>query len=362
MMPGGSAGGREAVVYIGTLNETAGIHSWRMDLASGKMEKMGLAADLKYPVFQALHPNRRILYSVSGVDKCDVCAFSIDPQTGKLGLINKVDSHGICTAYISLDKTNKNLLAANYGDGSVSVFPVHADGSLGEASDVVKHHGEGNDPKEHANAHSIIVSPDNRFVLAADLGLDRIFVYRFDAAKGKLTPNDPPFVKTSKGAGPRHVVFHPSGRFVYVINETQNTILVFAWDKSTGTMTEVQTISTLPQDFKGTSYGAEVRVDPRGRFLYGSNRGHDSIAVFKIDQRSGKLELVECVSTQGKFPRHFDLDPTGSWLVAANQQSNNLIVYAIDRKTGKLKDTGARYEVAMPSCVRFLPLKLNFMR
>jgi 6-phosphogluconolactonase len=251
------------------------------------------------------------------------------------------------------------VLVANYGGGSLAVFPILKDGRLGEASAFVQHSGASVNPQrqEGPHAHSIYVSPDNRFAISADLGLDEVFVYRFDAGKGTLTPNIPPFALVSSGAGPRHFAFHPSGKFGYVIDEMQSTITVFSYDPASGALDVLQTVSTLPQDFKGESTTAEVEVHPSGKFLYGSNRGHDSIAVFEINTRKGTLTPMGYVPTLGKTPRSFAIDPTGSYLFAANQDSDNVVQFRIDPNSGRLTPTAQVLEVSSPVCVTFLAIK-----
>jgi 6-phosphogluconolactonase len=257
-----------------------------------------------------------------------------------------------------VDVRGKNVLVANYNSGSAAVLPVKEDGSLAEASSVVQHSGSGPDPSRQRgpHAHSINVSPDNRFAIVADLGLDNVFVYRFDSDKGLLEPNDPPYVKVAPGAGPRHFAFHRDGRFAYVINEMASTVTAFAYDRSRGVLKELQTITTLPKGFTGRSTTAEVQVHPSGRYLYGSNRGHDSVAVFSIDAREGTLTLVEITPTQGKTPRNFGIDPTGAFLLAAHQDTDNVVVFRVDAKTGRVTPTGQILEVGSPVCVKFLPL------
>ncbi|PYV29314.1 MAG: hypothetical protein DMG22_23340 [Acidobacteria bacterium] len=260
---------------------------------------------------------------------------------------------------MSLDKAGKFVMAANYTGGSVAVFPVLADGRLGEASAFVQHHGSSVNPErqEGPHAHSIAPSPDNRFVLAADLGLDRLLVYHFDPAQGSLKPNDPPFATVKPGAGPRHFAFHPGGRFVYTINEMGSTITAFSYDAMRGSLREFQTVSTLPKDFAGASDTAEIEVHPSGKFLYGSNRGHDSIAVFAIDDKMGTLTPVEHVPTEGKTPRSFAIDPAGSYLLVANQDSDNLVVFRIDARTGRLAPSDKVSDVPSPVCVIFVALE-----
>jgi 6-phosphogluconolactonase len=247
------------------------------------------------------------------------------------------------------------VLVVNYGTGSVAVLAIRDDGSLGDSTAFVQHSGSSVNPKRQQgpHAHSVNLSPDNRFAIVADLGLDQVLVYRFDASSGSLQPNDPPFARVAPGAGPRHFTFHPSGRFAYVINELASTVTAFNWDARRGVLSEIQTISTLPKDFSGENYTAEVVVHPNGRFLYGSNRGHDSIAVFSID-RQGKLTFIETTPTQGSFPRNFALDPTGRWLFAANQRSDNVVLFRVDPKTGRLSPANRTIRVGSPVCVRFL--------
>jgi len=357
----------EYLVYIGTYTgkKSKGIYAYRFQAATGKLTSLDLVADTPNPSFLAVHPNRRFLYAVSEIASYEgqktgaVSAFSIDPETGKLTFLNKISSRGSGPCYLVVDKTGKNVLVANYGGGSVAVLPVKEEGSLGEASAFVQHTGSSVNPKRQQgpHAHSINVSPDNRFAVVADLGLDQVLVYRFDPAKGSLAANDPPFAKVNPGAGPRHFAFHPSGRFAYVINELQSTVTAFAYNAPGGVLKELQTISTLPKDFAGNNSTAEVQAHPSGKFLYGSNRGHDSITVFAIDARKGTLTPLEQVSTQGKTPRNFGIDPTGSYLIAANQGSDNIVVFRIDPKTGRLSPTGQTLEVGSPVCVKFVATK-----
>jgi 6-phosphogluconolactonase len=353
------------LVYVGTYTggESKGIYAWRFDAGLGVATPLGLVAEAANPSFLAADPTNRYLYAASeissrgGKREGAVSAFAIDSATGKLALLNQVSSRGAGPAFVTVDRAGGNLLVANYGGGSVAVCPIHSDGRLGEATAFVQHTGSSINPQRQRepHAHSINVSPDNRFAIVADLGLDKLLVYRFDAAKGALTPNDPPFAAVKPGSGPRHFTFHPSGRFAYVINELASTVTAFSYDAARGAFTELQTISTLPKDFAGNSTTAEVQVDPAGRFLYGSNRGHDSIAVFAIDPSKGALTPVEHVPTQGKTPRNFRIDPTGSYLFAANQDSGSVVIFRIDARTGRLAPTGKVLAVASPVCVKFVP-------
>ncbi len=357
----------EYLVYIGTYTgpKSKGIYAWRYDAATGRSAPLGLVAETANPSFLAAHPNGRYLYAVNeilnygGGSAGAVSSFAIDRGTGKLTFLNQVSSRGAEPCYVAVDKTGKSVLVANYTGGSVAAFPVLEDGRLGEASAFVQHAGSSVNPErqEGPHAHSINLSPDNRFAIAADLGLDELLVYRFDPTKSSLEANQPAFARVNPGAGPRHFVFHPSGKFAYVINEMQSTVSAFSYDPAGGVLRGLQTVSTLPKDFVGHNDTAEVRVHPSGKFLYGSNRGHDSIAVFAIDAKKGTLTPVAHVPTQGKTPRNFGIDPTGSYLFAANQDSDNIVVFRIDPKTGRLSPTGQVLEVPSPVCVRFVAIE-----
>jgi len=249
------------------------------------------------------------------------------------------------------------VVVANYSSGSVASLPVQKDGSLGEAASFVQHGGTSEDParQKGPNAHSIVVSPDNRFALAADLGIDKILIYRLDAATSTLTPNDAqPFAKMQPGSGPRHVTFHPNGKRVYVINEIGNTVTFFDYTADSGTLKEHQTISTLPADFTGKSYCADLKITPDGRFLYGTNRGHDSIAVYRIAD-DGQLSLVTIQPSLGKGPQNLLITPDGQWLLCANMPGNSVVVFRLDSKSGELKAAGDPVAMPMPSCIRWLP-------
>jgi 6-phosphogluconolactonase len=354
----------EYLMYVGTYTGggSKGIYAYRFRPSSGLATPIGLAAESPNPSYLAVHPNNRFLYAVNEVSNYDgkngaVSAFSINAGTGRLTLLNKVSSRGSDPCYVTVDDTGSWLMAANYSSGNVSVFQIEDDGRLGALSAMVQHSGSGQDPRrqQSPHAHSVDLSPDGRFLLVSDLGLDKIMIYRFDDVKGTLTPNNPPFAKLTPGSGPRHLAFHPNGRLVYVIDELNSTVTEFAYDPDQGSLKERETISTLPQDFSGSNTAAEIRVHPDGTFLYGSNRGHDSIAVFAIRGDKGIVEPVEYVSTQGKTPRTFAIDPTGKFLFAANQNSGNIVVFRIDRGTGKLTATGSVLKVPSPVCVLFVP-------
>jgi 6-phosphogluconolactonase len=329
------------------------------------MTEPELAVEAMGPSFQVIHPSGKFLYSVNEGGKFDgkrgggVSAYAITPGTGALALLNAENTGGEWPCFVTLDKDGKHALGANYGGGSVFAFALGADGKIGERTAFVQHEGKGPDPKrqEAPHAHSINLDPAGRFALACDLGLDKILVYRFDAEKGTLTANDPAFAAASSaGAGPRHLAFHPSGKWAYVIHEMGNTLATYAYDAEKGALTLVQCVPTLPADFKGESWCAEVQVHPSGKFVYGSNRGHDSIAMFCVDAQTGKLTPLGQEPTQGKHPRNFRIDPTGALLLVANRDTGNVVVFRIDAATGLLKATGHAVKVPGPNCVKFLAM------
>jgi 6-phosphogluconolactonase len=358
------AAGSSFLLYVGTYTgpNSKGIYVYRFDASNGRVTPVGLAAETTSPSFLAAHPNGKYLYAVNEVNSFEgkrggsVSAFSVDAATGKLTPINSVFSRGSGPCHLSVDKTGKLLAVANYGSGSDAGFPINSDGSLGEATSFNQHTGSSVDPKRQQgpHAHCAVFSPDNRFLAVADLGLDKVFISRV-GADGKLQPNDPPFGTVKPGSGPRHFAFHPNQKWGYVINEMASTITAFDWNAKTGALKEIGTVSALPADFTGKSTTAEIEVHPNGRFVYGSNRGHDSIAVFAINQKSGALTPVEHVLTGGKEPRGFKIDPTGKYLVAGNQNSGNFVVFAIDTKTGRLKSTGQTVEIGAPVSFIFVP-------
>ena len=351
------------IAYIGTYTSRGaeGIYTFAFDPATGALTPVDVTTGIENPTFLALDPQQRCLYAVSEVGTADgqpsgaVVAFSIEPQTGRLSLLNHALTGGKGPCHVCVDQTGQAVLAANYQSGSACVLPRLDDGRLGTATEVIQHQGSSVNPRRQRgpHAHSVTLSPDNRYAFVCDLGIDKIMIYRLDPARGKLTPNDEPWVETHGGAGPRHFAFHPTGDYAYVIDELDSTMIVFAYDRAQGTLERVQTISTLPEGFQGTNYCADVHVGPSGRFLYGSNRGHDSIASFEIDPATGELSPVGHQHTGGKTPRNFAIDPTGSFLLAANQDTNNLVTFRLDGETGTLTPTGHAIEVPAPVCVRF---------
>jgi 6-phosphogluconolactonase len=311
------------------------------------------------PAYFVLAAGQTRLYSCNSGGS--LSAYAVAAHGRSLRLLNTVPSDGGDPSYLSLDRTGKYLLDANYQGGSIGVWALKPDGSLGEQTAFVQHSGRGVDPQRqtHAYAHSIIVDPSNRFVLTADLGLDKLFVYRFDAKTGKLTPNDPAFVDVAPGLGARHVVFHPNGKWVYLDGEIASKVMLFAWDSVRGSLRPVQTVSMLPDGFAGKSAAAEMKVSDDGRFLYGSNRyaGPDQqgdMVVFRIDPETGRLTLVQHLSSGGITPRNFEFDPSGRWMIVTNHGSNNAVVFSIDRQTGKLAQQGAAVSVPYPFSPRFV--------
>jgi 6-phosphogluconolactonase len=349
------------LVYFGTYTrgKSEGIYVCRFDSATGTLTSPSLAVETANPSFLAVHPNHHFLYSdgaISSLSNGAVNAFLIDHQTGTLTQINQQTCAGLGPTHLAVDASGRCVLVANYGNGSIASLPIHADGSLGPPASSIQHHGSSVDPNRQRgpHAHGVGFDPANQRAFCADLGLDKLLVYRFDPATATLTPNDPPFGVVKPGAGPRHFAFHPDGRRVYVINEMQSTITAFNYDPKRGALTEFQTISTLPEKFTGPNTAAEIAIHPTGKFLYGSNRGDNTIAVYAIDDATGKLTLLEDQSTLGNTPRMFAIDPTGQFLLAANQDSNTIVVFRIDPKTGRLTPTGQSVEISMPTCVTFV--------
>ena len=361
----GAAADNAMLVYIGTYTgpQSKGIYVSRFDTRTGSLSSPELAAETKNPSFLAVHPNRRFLYAVGEVSSFGgqpggaVSAFSIDAKTGRLTLLNQQPSRGAGPCHLALDSKGKCLWVANYGSGSIAALPVESDGKLAGATAFIQHEGSSINPTRQTgpHAHFIMADPANRFVLTCDLGLDKVLAYRLDAGKASLAPNDPPSVSIKAGSGPRHLAFHPNGRFVYLINEMASTLTALSYDSRRGALEELQAVSILPENFHGANSGAEVQVHPSGKFVYASNRGHDSIAVFATEAKTGKLIPVEHQPTGGKTPRHFAFDPSGHWLLAENQGSDNIVVFSVDSKSGRLKSTGQTINVTAPVCVQFVP-------
>jgi 6-phosphogluconolactonase len=347
---------REWLLYVGTYTnrDSKGIYAWRFD-ASGKMTPLGLVAENGNPSFLAIDSGGRFLYAVNENKMGMVSAFSIDRASAKLQLLNSVSTKGAGPCHLALDHTEKWLAAANYESGSVAVFPIESQGLLGAASAFEQHSGSSVHPQRQTgpHAHMAAFAPDNRFLLVPDLGLDRVMVYRFDAGSGAITPNNPAYLKTAAGFGPRHLAFGGNGRFLYVLGEMAAAVAVFRFDAGKGAGEEIQSISMLPESYSGAKSGAEIAVDASGNFLYASNRGHDSIAVFRIDRAAGTLESEARVPARGKTPRHFAIDPTGSFLLTAGQDSNSIAIFRTDAASGLLTPAGEPVETPVPVCLAF---------
>lgn len=351
-------------VYIGTYTnaKSKGIYVFDFDTHTGKVTSdVRLAAESVNPSFLALHPSKPLLYAVNetgdyqGEKTGAVSAFHIADRHGALELINQQASRGAAPCHIQINSTGGSALIANYTSGTVSVLPIEENGGLGTTADVVEHLGSSVNPQrqEAAHAHCINLDAANRFAVAADLGVDKVFIYPFDAKNRRFNIYKAASVSVKAGSGPRHFAFHPNQSFGYVINELSNTVVAFSYDPELGKLEEIQTISTLPHDFEGVSYTAEIFIHPSGKYLYGSNRGHHSIAAFSVNQENGKLTLIETESTQGETPRGFGIDPTGKFLIAANQGTDSVVVFKIDENTGALQSTGVRVDVPTPVCVIF---------
>ena len=352
-----SAAAEETAFYVGTYTKpggSQGIYHYRLNLDTGAVTEGGLAAESKSPSFLALHPNKKFLYACNEAGGGSVSAFAIEAD-GKLRALNQQSSKGGGPAHVWVDGAGKYALVANYGGGSIAALPIKDDGSLGEATGFVQHTGSSVNPKrqKEPHAHAIYTDASNQRVYVCDLGLDKVLIYRLDE-KGTLTPSEPASAAVPPGSGPRHMAFAPKGGYAYVINELLSTVTAFKHDAGTGALTELQTISTLPAGFSGNNSTAEIFAHPNGKFLYGSNRGHDSIAVFAIGE-DGKLTPVDHTSTQGKMPRNFGIDPSGKFLLAANQGSDNVVVFRIDAASGKLTPAGHSFQVGAPVCVTFVP-------
>jgi len=357
--------GTPMLVYLGTYTGTKsqGIYVSRFDPETGRLTTAQLATEAKNPSFLALHPSGQFLYAVGEVENFggarsgSVSAYRIDRASGKLTLLNEQPSGGTSPCHLAVDATAKCLLVANYGSGSIAALPIRGDGTLDQPSATIQHRGASVNPQRQAgpHAHFITTDPANRFAFCCDLGLDKVLIYRLDLNRASLVPNDPPSVSVKPGAGPRHLAFHPNGRFAYVINEMGSTLTTFAYNPNRGELSELQTVSTLPKTFHDSNSCAEVQLHPSGNFVYASNRGHDSIAIFGVDSGTGKLTGIGHQPTQGKTPRHFALAPDGKWLLAENQDSDTLMVFHVDAGTGKLIPTAQPIPAPSPVCVVFVP-------
>ncbi len=356
----------ELTLYIGTYtsgssNPGEGIYIYRMNEKTAELSHYKTVTGITDPSFLAVDSKRRYLYAVNEVEQFEgkasgsVSAFSIDKKTGDLNLLNKQSTSGGSPCHLIVDEKGNYVLVANYSGGSIAVLPISEGGSLGMPGNVVQHRGSSvnKDRQTGPHAHCIEFDKSNRYALAVDLGLDKILVYKFDKKSGQLLANKVPSIDVSPGDGPRHLTFHPNGKFVYVINEVSNTIIAFVYEKDDGTLKRVQTVATLPLGFSGRSWTAEIAISESGKFLYGSNRGHDSIVSYSIDEDSGHLSYIEHVSTQGKHPRHFTIAPNGKFLLVANRDSDSIVSFRIDKDSGRLSPTGQITSVPKPVCLLF---------
>jgi 6-phosphogluconolactonase len=353
----------DTLAYVGTFTkgQAKGIYVFRLTSGTGDdaqnvtLAPLGLAAETPNPAFLEIDPRRRVVFAANDLHEFEgkpsgaISAFKVDPATGKLSLLNQRASQGAAPCHMVLDRDRRNLLVANCIGGSVAVLPVAADGKLGPASQVVQHPGT----KPHT--HGVTLSPDNRFAYACDMGLDRILAYQFDAQKGKLTPAATATIAVKAGTGPRHLVFRPDGKFAYVVGSKSSTVMVFAHDGKTGGLRNLQTVSTLPPWFEGENSAAELAVHPTDNYLFATNRGHNSVALFAIDPDKGTLTYTDEQGSGGKTPRHFALDAPAKHLAVANQDSDNVLVCRIDEGSGRLKPSGVLATVPSPVCVKFLP-------
>jgi len=348
--------------YTNTKSKSKGIYVYWLKTRNLEVSQnitlvpIGVAAETENPSFFDLDLKRRLLFAVNELEKGAVTAFSIDSSTGMLKLINTVGSGGVGPCHTTLDRSGRFLFVANYNDGCVAAFPVAPDGRLSEAGQVIQHTGKSVHPQRQTgpHAHCVTIDAANRFAFVCDLGIDKIFSYRFDSANGKLSPNDPPSQTAKPGAGPRHMVFRPDGKFAYVINELNSTVTTYSYDSAAGKLNEVQTVPTLPEYYDGPNTAAEVDVHPTGRFLYVSNRGNNTVVLFNVDAEKGTLTYVEEQGTGGNTPRHFGIQPSAEHLVIANQDTDQLLASRIDPGNGRLKPSGVFAECPSPACAKFL--------
>jgi len=356
---------RELPVYVGTYTtgKSEGIYLYRLQLSSGELQKVGVTAGVVNPSYLALERGRRYLYAVNevtdfkGQKSGAVSAFAVDQRTGALRFLNQQPSLGGAPCYVTVAGNGRFVLVANYVGGNVAVLPVRDDGSLGEAVDLQQHRGASGvnaERQEAPHAHCIVLDESNRHAYACDLGADKVMIYGFDARRGKLTPAPTPWAQVKPGAGPRHFVFDPRSRYAYVMNELAATVTVFAHDAATGALREVESVPTLPADFHEANTSADIHVSPDGRFIYCSNRGHDHVAAFSVDERAGRLSFVADEQARGRTPRNFAIDPTGEFLLVANQDSDTITTFRRDPQTGRLAFTGHSADVPSPVCLKFV--------
>ena len=362
-----TSGVDEYMVYVGTYtgHGSDGIYAFRFNPAKADLNPIGLVAKTDNPSFITIDSAGRFLYAVNELDSFQnqptgaVSVFAINKKSGKLKLLQQISSLGAAPAHLSLDKSGRYLMVANYNGGNVAVFPVKSDGRLGPHTSFIQNAGSGVNPDRQSgpHAHFIQGTNDNKYVLVADLGTDKVLLYRFDAGTGSLMPADSGYIKMDPGSGPRQIAFHPSGGFIYVLNELTSTIASFSFNQETGIMQPAQILSALPEDFSGTNTAARILIDTSGQFLYVSNRGDNSIGLFSVNSGDGDIMPIEWISSGGNTPRHFDIDPTGQWLFAANQDSDNIVLFRIEKSTGRLIQTSRSLAIDSPVCLSFLLVK-----
>ncbi len=361
------------LVYVGTYTEPIrfgtgkvlqgkgeGVYVFRLDQASGALKQVGTMTHVANPSYLAFDATQQFLYAVNELKSYreqptgTVSAFAVDQATGELRFLNRRPTFGTDPCHVVVDNQRRHVFVANFMSGSVCVLPVRDDGSLDAACSFTQHKGAGIDPVRQSSphAHSVTLDGSGHYAFVPDLGLDKLLIYRFDPTRGKLEPNIPPWIEMKPGAGPRHVALHPKGRFAYLINELDSTVAALAFDRKTGAMQELQVVPTLPEGFGGESTAADIQLAPSGRFVYASNRGHDSIAVHRIDSRTGRLTYVDHAATQGNTPRSFCIDPSGRFLLVANQDSDTIVTFRIEARTGRLQPTSDVAHVPTPVCVK----------
>lgn len=352
----------QPLVFVSSFagGDEGAIHALSLDVKAGVLKLAQKTAGVQNPFFIAVSPDQKFLYSIfattfGGPETEQVAAFQLDGRSGKLVELNRQSSKGTASCFLDVDATGKSLLLANYSSGSVASYSVKSDGSLSEPVSFIEHHGSSVDAgrQKEPHAHCFVISPGNHFAYAADLGTDQIVCYTLDPSSAKLTPNKQPLVRTPPGSGPRHLTFHPNGKFMYVINELKNTVTLFDFVPDTGKLIERQTISTLPDDFKGVSHTADLKITPDGKYLYGTNRGHDSIAAYQIAD-DGTLSLIEIVPSLGKGPQNLAITRDGTLLLCANMSGNNVALFRIHSESGRLTSSGTPIEIQSPSCLRIL--------
>jgi 6-phosphogluconolactonase len=351
------------LVYVGTYTRSGraeGIDTFRQDPATGKLTRLSTAPAVD-PSFLAFDPTQKFLFAVrelreaAGEGFGDALSFAINQETGALTQLSVQSTHGGEPCHLVTDPDGKFLIVANHENGTVAVFPINEDGTLEPSSDLQRHEGSGPGPSQQGpHAHFVAWDPPKQRLMVCDKGIDKVMIYQLDTAAGKLVPADPPFARLHSGAAPRHIAFHPSGKYAYVNGEADLTITAFSYDSASGTLTELHYLSTLPEGTVIEKMStAQILVEPTGRFVYVSNRGHNTIAIFEIDQTSGRLTARGHVSTGGETPRNFAIDPTGTYLYAANQNTDTIVHFRIDTATGQLTPTGDVTDVAAPVCILF---------